>query len=121
MYALLTVMVLGTAYAHLELFKADWQLKGKKRVLIVLFLLLGYLTHYYYVIFAATTALVVMICMALDKRWKELLRYFVTLAVTGAVGVILWPFSIKHVFYGYREGNRSLHFRGKDMTGAKRG
>ncbi len=107
MYALLTVMVLGTAYAHLELFKADWQLKGKKRVLIVLFLLLGYLTHYYFVIFAATTALVVMICMALGKRWKELLRYFVTLAVTGAVGVILWPFSIKHIFFGYR-GRESL-------------
>lgn len=107
MYALLTVMVLGTAYAHLELLKSDRQMKGKNRVLIVLFLLLGCLTHYYFVIFAAGTALVVMICMAISKRWKELLRYFVTLAITGTVGIIIWPFSIKHVFYGYR-GRESL-------------
>lgn len=102
MYALLTFMVILCVYIHLYLMKSEWKLNAKTRFLLIVSMILGYLTHYYFVIFALGIFAVSVINMFTEKKWKQALSYFLTLALSGTIGIIVWPFSIRHVFFGYR-------------------
>ena len=107
MYALLTFMIVGMVYAHLAILGDGWEIKKNTRILLIVFTICGYLTHYYFVIFAIGIALVALISMLVEKKWKNALSYFLTMAACAVCGIAVWPFSIKHVFFGYR-GQESL-------------
>ncbi len=102
MYALLTLMVLACCYVHLKIADEGFCLKGRKRWKLAAVVLCGYLTHYYFVLYAIGIAAVFCIWMAAKKKWRELAGYIMTLAATAAAGLCIWPFSIRHVFQGYR-------------------
>lgn len=102
MYMLLTLFTLLYISIHLDMAAAGFDVLKRKLVLLGLITVLGYLTHYYFVIFALGTAFVFVIWMIAGKKFKALLKYVVALAISAAVGICLWPFSIKHVFFGYR-------------------
>lgn len=107
MYALLTLMTVLYCYVHLELAVDDFQIKGKKRLMLVAATLGGFLTHYYFVLYAIGVAFVYVIWMVSRKKWRAVLKYIITLACTAAAGLCIWPFALKHVFLGYR-GQASL-------------
>ncbi len=107
MYALLTLMTVLYCHVHLEIASGDFEMKGKKRLLLVVSTLGGFLTHYYFVLYAIGMVAVFMVWMGIRRRWKMLLQYFLTLSFTAAGGLCIWPFALKHVFQGYR-GQASL-------------
>ncbi len=107
MYALLTLTVVLCTDLHLALAARDYRLDRKLVRRLILSLLAGYMTQYYFVLFAIGLALVTCIRMILLRKWKPLLSYLLTLVGAAAIGIVLWPFSIKHVFQGYR-GRQTL-------------
>lgn len=107
MYALLTLMTVLYCYVHLEIASGDFEMKGKRRLLLVVATLGGFLTHYYFVLYAIGMAAVFVVWMGIRRRWKPLLQYLLTLSFTAAGGLCIWPFALKHVFLGYR-GQASL-------------
>lgn len=111
MYALLTLMVLWCFALHLELLENQGKLSKSLHRRLLLSALLGYLTHYYFVLYIMMAALVVSIALMFHKKWKMLLRYVLTMMEAAFLGLVIWPFSIKHVFLGYR-GRDSLETLG---------
>lgn len=107
MYALLTLMTVLYFYVHLRIAEGDFVIMGRKRLLLILTTLGGFLTHYYFVLYAIGIAVVFVVWMGVRKRWKPLLQYLLTLSFTAVGGLCIWPFALKHVFQGYR-GQASL-------------
>lgn len=107
MYALLTLCALLCTYIHLELASVNFQFSRKHIIALFFSVFAGYYTQYYFVLYAIGIAAVCLILMLLKKRWKSILVYISTLAGAAIAGIITWPFSIKHVFGGYR-GQSSL-------------
>ncbi len=102
MYAILTFFVLASCYLHLALADEDFELTKRRRRQIAIVTLLGFLTHYYFVIYAIGMAAVCSVWMLFRKKTGYLFRYICTLITTAVIGLCVWPFAIKHVFFGYR-------------------
>lgn len=102
MYALFTLMTVSFCYVHLKIAAEDFQIKGKNRCLLILTTLLGFLTHYYFVLYAVVFVAIYVVWMTYRKEWRALLSYVLTLAGTAVLGLVIWPFAIRHVFNGYR-------------------
>ena len=107
MYSLLTLMTLLCLYVHLELLTSDFKFTKKLIAALFFSVLCGYYTQYYFVLFAIAIAAVMLVIMTLHKEFKSVLTYVITLACAAVTGIIIWPFSVKHVFGGYR-GRASL-------------
>jgi hypothetical protein len=108
MYALLTFMVAACCYVHLKIAKEGFRLKGRNRRYLMLVVLGGYLTHYYFVLYAIGAAGVFVLWMLIGKKWRETVKYLLTLAGTAVVGLCIWPYSVRHVFSGY-QGQEALN------------
>ena len=102
MYAMLTFFVLSSCYIHLALADEEFELTKRRRRQIAIITLLGFLTHYYFVIYAIGIAVVCCLWMIFKKKNSSLLRYICTLTTTAVIGLCVWPFAIKHVFFCYR-------------------
>ena len=102
MYSLVTLMVIGVAYAHLNLSTKNWEWDKKDRRKLVFFTLCAYLSQYYSVIYIFGIALASVVIMLAQKKIKSALRYILTMGITGVVGIVMWPFSLKAVFAGSR-------------------
>lgn len=100
LYALVTFMTVGFVYAHLRFVDSGWEWSKKDRRILILFTLFGYLSQYYFVLFAIGAAMASIISMAVKKKGKSILRYILTMVVTGIIGIVVWPFSINAVFHG---------------------
>ncbi|MBP5151886.1 MAG: hypothetical protein ILP13_03095 [Lachnospiraceae bacterium] len=105
MYSLLTLMVVGSLYAHLRLRESGWEWTKQDRRVLIFFTVFGYLTQYYFVFIAFGIAVASVISMAIRKKKKSIVRYILTMAVSGVIGIVVWPFSIKAVFGGTRTGD----------------
>ena len=66
MYSLVTLMVTGVAYAHLNLASKNWEWDKKDRRKLVFFTLCAYLSQYYSVIYIFGIALA---CVAISPVW----------------------------------------------------
>lgn len=102
MYAILTFMVVASCYLHLEIAANDFEISRKTRWKLVAVTFLGFFTHYYFVRYAIGAAAVSCVWMLWQKRYRRMFGYIATMAVTGAAGICVWPFAIRHVFQGYR-------------------
>lgn len=101
MYAMLTMWVTITAYLHLRLIEAK-KLEPKLLVAIAIAALLGVLTQYYYLFFLVPMFVMVAVRYWKAKDWKKMRAYVVALLVAAVVSLMIWPWSIKHLFFGYR-------------------
>lgn len=102
MYVMLMFFMVAACYIHLKIAHEDFALKGLNRKLLVLVTVGGFLTHYYFVFYAALLALVYIVLLAVKKRWIDIWKYCITLAGSAILGICVWPFAIKHIFFGYR-------------------
>lgn len=101
MYALSTLNVLITTYLHMKLLDKQ-EVDKKLLVLIGLSALVGSLTHYYYIFYLAMLYIMFVIKYIKEKRFKELISYTVTMIIAGILSLIIFPYSINHMFFGYR-------------------
>ena len=101
MYALSTLNIVITTYLHLKLL--DEKNNNYKLLFgIGLSALIGSLTHYYYLFYLAMLFIMFVIKYIKEKRYNELGKYICTLVIAGAVSLIIFPYSIQHMFFGYR-------------------
>ncbi len=101
MYAMLAMWVTITAYLHLRLIEAK-KVEPKLLTVIGVVALLGVLTQYYYLFFLVPLFIVMVVRYIKAKDWKKLRAYIITLVVAAVVSLVVWPWSIKHLFFGYR-------------------
>ena len=101
MYALSTLNIVITTYLHLKLL--DKKENNYKLLLAIgIFALTGSLTHYYYLFYLAILFIMFVIKYLKEKKYKELGKYIGTIALAGIISLIIFPYSIQHMFFGYR-------------------
>ena len=101
MYALATLNIVITTYLHLKLLDT----KGNNYKLLTaigISALVGSLTHYYYLFYLAILFIMFVIKYIKEKDYKSLLKYIVTMLLAGVISLIIYPYSIQHMFFGYR-------------------
>lgn len=101
MYALLTLEILITIFLHIKLLEQK-EINSKLLVGIGVSVLIGILTHYYYLIYLAVLYLIFLIKYIKEKKLKNLLYYTLTMFISGILSLIIFPYSINHMFFGYR-------------------
>lgn len=101
MYALSTLNVVITTYLHLRLLDKN---KSNVKLLfaIGIFALAGSLTHYYYLFYLLAIAIMVITKFIKEKEYKKLIQYVSTMLIAGSISLIIFPYSIQHIFFGYR-------------------
>ncbi len=101
MYALSSLNILIITYLHLKLAEK----KGNNYKLLVsigISALVGSLTHYYYLFYLAMLFIMFVIKYLKEKEYKELAKYIITMIIAGILSLVIFPYSIKHMFFGYR-------------------
>ena len=101
MYALSTFNIMLTTFLHMKLIKCG-KLNSKLLICIGLSALFGSLTHYYYLFFLAMMYLVFAIKFAKEKNWENLGFYTLTMVIAAIISLAIFPYSINHMFFGYR-------------------
>ena len=101
MYALSALNILITAFLHIKLYDSK-EVKPKLLVLIGITALIGSLTHYYYLFYLAMLYLMFAIKYLKEKRYKEFIYYTVAMVTAGILSLLIFPYSIQHMFFGYR-------------------
>lgn len=101
MYALATLNIVITTYLHLKLLDTKG-INYKLLTAIGISALVGSLTHYYYLFYLAILFIMFVIKYIKEKDYKSLLKYIVTMLLAGVISLIIYPYSIQHMFFGYR-------------------
>ena len=101
MYALSELNILITTYLHILLFESE-RIRPKLLLFIGLSALIGSLTHYYYLFYLAMLYLVFVIKYIKGKQWKNLGYYTLSMVIAAIASLIIFPYSIQHIFFGYR-------------------
>lgn len=102
MYAMETFAVMVTLYLYIYMRQKNWQCTRKERFLLGLTAVLGFMVHYYYILFLIPLFGIACIRMGKTHQIKELKKYIGTMVLAGIISLILWPFSLYHIFFGYR-------------------
>lgn len=102
MYALLTLLTIAYCYLHLALLESGWQFTRKRKRVLILLTFLGFYTQYFFVIYALFMAILTCVILAYRKQFKTIWTYIRQLIWAAVIGVIIWPFSLRHIFFGYR-------------------
>lgn len=103
MYVLLTVL-----FNFLAIFFCKYTPENTQKSqypLLAIIILLGVLTQYYFGIFCFFTCLIYAIYLIIDKNWKKIKLYFITLFIAATSSLLIFPPMINHIFFGYRGVN----------------
>jgi len=101
MYALSALNILITTYLHMKLLDNE-KVNIKLLIGIGVSALIGSLTHYYYLFYLAMLYITFAIKYIKNKKYKELIYYTATMGIAGVLSLIIFPYSIQHMFFGYR-------------------
>lgn len=101
MYSLLTLEILITIFLHIKLLE-NKKCNVKLLMVIGITVLLGILTHYYYLWYLVALYLVFTINCIIRKQKQMAIRYTVTIFISGILSLVIFPYSIQHMFFGYR-------------------
>ncbi len=100
MYALSTLNIVITTYLHMKLLEG--KSNNKLLILIGLSALIGSLTHYYYLFYLAMLFIMFVVKYIKEKRFKQLIKYVGTIILSAITSLLIFPYSIQHMFFGYR-------------------
>ena len=101
MYALSTLNIVITTYLHLKLLEKE----SKNNMLLVgigISALIGSLTHYYYLFYLIALFIMFVTKYIKEKQYKQLGKYILTMMIAGILSLMIFPYSIQHMFFGYR-------------------
>lgn len=101
MYALSTLNILITTFLHIKLLESK-KIDKKLLIFIGISALVGSLTHYYYLFYLAMLYIIFAIKYIREKNFKMLLYYTLSMGIAGITSLIIFPYSIQHMFFGYR-------------------
>ena len=102
MYQLFILNTLMLIYWHLiKDDKSEFKFKNDLFVLYVM-VIVGFLTHYYYAFLAVVLYIVYSIKFIKEKNYKNLWKYTATIAGAALTAILIFPYCIEHIFFGYR-------------------
>lgn len=101
MYELANMFVLILTYLHMRLYEKE-ELQIKDLIPVGIAALLGSLTHYYIIIYMAVLFIIFAIKYIKNKQYKNLAKYVATFAIAAILSLIIFPYSLQHMFGGYR-------------------
>lgn len=101
MYALSTLNIMLTTYLHMKLLESE-KINPKLLICIGITALIGSLTHYYYLFYLAMIYITFAVNYIKQKKWKEAGFYTLTMVIAGIASLAIFPYSITHMFFGYR-------------------
>ena len=101
MYALSALNILIITYLHMKLLDSE-KCNSKLLIAIGISALIGSLTHYYYLFYLAMLYITFAVKYIKEKRYKDLIYYTITMCIAGVASLIIFPYSIQHMFFGYR-------------------
>ena len=99
MYATSTLNIVITTYLHLKLLEQE---NNKLLIGICITTLIGSLTHYYYLFYLLALFVMFVIRYIKKKQYKQLSKYILTMLIAALFSLTIFPYSIKHIFFGYR-------------------
>ena len=102
MYAMETFAVVATLYLYLRMQKKQWNCTKRDRFALGAAAVLGFMIHYYYILFLLPLFLIVCVRMLKAHQTVACRKYLGSMVLAGIVSVILWPFSLYHILFGYR-------------------
>lgn len=102
MYELLTLFVLLTAWLNLMVVQKKGRVSGWIWLAIGMTALAGVLTQYYYLFFLVPMWVCMTVWFSKRKEWRRWGIYTGALGMAGVISLIIWPYSIQHMFFGYR-------------------
>jgi len=100
MYTITTLFVLLITYFHIKIWEDSTSLKSYVGVFLTS--LLGSLTHYYFLFYLFFLFVCFLISFVRNKNWKALKGYFFSIFLAAICSLVIFPYSIKHMFFGYR-------------------
>lgn len=101
MYALNALNLLIITYIHMKNYHKE-KLEIKDLILMSLFIIAGALTHYYYLVFVLVLYIMYMVHFIKGKNKTNAIRYTIAMIVSGILYLLIFPYSIVHVLFGYR-------------------
>lgn len=101
MYTLLTLEIIITTYLHIQLLKKK-DINFGILIKIGIVVLAGVLTHYYYLIYLIPLYVIFVIKYIKEKQTKKIILYTFTMVLSGLLSLLIFPYSIKHIFFGNR-------------------
>ena len=102
MYMMLTFFVLSFISINLDVIKNDFEIDKKTWIKLGVITLLGYLTQYYFCIFAVGVIGIIFANICRKKNKKKIISFVLNYLKIALIGLVLYPFSINHIFFSYR-------------------
>lgn len=101
MYAVLTFMCIATYCLHCKVRKNNYDFAKQDRWMLGLVVFGGANTHYYYLVYLGLLFLTELIILGKHRK-ESANKYLKTIFGAGIVSLVIWPFSLYHIFFGYR-------------------
>ena len=111
MYTVMQLLCTLVFYLHLKLIQTE-KMKWKDYFLIGIATFLGVMTHYYFLAFLFILAVCFCVFLLKNKRVKEVIWYCITMAITAAISIVVYPAMLKHIFGGYRGDETMNNLKG---------
>lgn len=111
MYMLLTFFCVTYLYLTFKLIKNNFNFEKKWWMITII---LGFLTQYYFCIYIVIIFTIISIYLLKNKDYKKWFNYLKTHIISAVIGVVIFPFSIYHIFFSYR-GINSTEGHAKNM------
>lgn len=100
MYELGNFFVLLITYLHMKIYEKE--IRTKELLVIGISILLGSLTHYYIIVYTAFLFIIFIVKYIKEKEFKNLKKYVLCFAIAAVVSILIFPYSLSHMFGGYR-------------------
>lgn len=105
MYALATLNIIIITYLHIKLYE---KYEKKTLILIGIAAFIGSLTHYHYLFYLGMLYISTVLRFVANREKEKIKDYTIPLVVAGITSIAIFPFSIYHMFFGYRGGGSLL-------------
>lgn len=102
MYSMLTFFSISYIYLNLKIVENKFEIDKRSKWQLFCCIILGFLTQYYFCIMVVAIFILMVIKMCLEKKYKMLKKYILIHIISAVVGILVYPFSIQHIFFSYR-------------------
>lgn len=101
MYALATLNIIIITYLHIKLYD---KYEKKTLILIGIASFFGSLTHYHYLFYLGILYISTVLRFMANRENEKIKGYTIPFVIAGITSIAIFPFSIQHMFFGYRGG-----------------
>ena len=102
MYMMLTFFTVVFLYLNIKIINNDFHVDRRKIIELILTTVGGFLTQYFFCFYALLVVIIMSIIFLIKKKYKELLKYISIFVVSAIIGILIFPMSLYHMFFGER-------------------